>query len=73
MGIIMSKDVNNSSELDRRISADLRARTQNRRDEDVDYEIDESTETTKKTGKYGWIWIVLIVLAIISLLCIVFI
>ena len=73
MGIMMSKDINNSSELDRRISSDLRMRTQQMRQDDDEYEVDERDESTKKTGKFTWVWIVLIVLAIISLICIAFI
>lgn len=73
MGIMVSKDESNS-ELDRRISADLRARAQSERRHDPDY-VDDSTyvEGTKKTGKFTWVWFVLIGLAAVSLVCIVFI
>ena len=73
MGIMLSKNMEDS-ELDRRISADLRSRAQDAARRDYD-EVDDSAyvEGTKKTGRFTWIWVILIVLAIISLLCIVFI
>ncbi len=73
MGVMMSRD-EDRSELNRRISADLRARAQSERRHDPDY-VDDSNyvKDTKKTGRFTWIWIVLIVLAIISLFCIFFI
>lgn len=74
MGIMMSKDEDRNSELNRRISADLRARAQSSEREDPDYVEDSAyVKDTKKTGKFTWVWIVLIVLAIISLGCILFI
>ena len=74
MGIMMSKDEDRNSELNRRISADLRARAQDSRRDDPDYVDDaEYVKDTKKTGKFTWVWIVLIILAIISLICIFFI
>lgn len=73
MGIMISKDETNS-ELDRRISADLRTKAQSARRRDPDYVNDAVyIEGTKKTGKFTWVWWVLIVLAAISLLCIIFI
>ena len=73
MGIMVSKDETNS-DLDRRISADLRTRAQKSAHKDPDY-VDDAVyiEGTKKTGKFTWVWWVLIVLAAISLLCIIFI
>lgn len=73
MGIMVSKNMEDS-ELDRRISADLRSRAQSSKQHDYD-EVDDSTyvEGTKKTGRFTWIWIVLVVLAIISLVCIIII
>lgn len=73
MGVMMSRG-EDRSELNRRISADLRARAQSERRHDLDY-VDDSNyvKDTKKTGRFTWIWIVLIVLAIISLFCIFFI
>ena len=73
MGIMVSKDETNS-DLDRRISADLRTRAQKSAHKDPDYVNDaEYIEGTKKTGKFTWVWWVLIVLAAVSLLCIIFI
>lgn len=71
---MMSKDMDRNSELNKRISADLRARAQSAEREDPDY-VDDSAyvKDTKKTGKFTWVWIVLIILAIISLVCIIFI
>lgn len=74
MGIMMTKDMNDNTELDRRISADLRARAQQSRSADVDGVNDSRyVEGTEKTNKFTWVWIVLIVLAIISLVCIILI
>ncbi len=74
MGIMMSKDLEDNSELSRRISSDLRARTQSEVRRGSDYGDDSvDDEETKKTGRFTWVWIVLIVLAIISLICILFI
>lgn len=68
MGIMVSKDEKNT-ELNQRISADLRSRVQN--SSPYNYEDDDSLdETTKKTGRFAWVWIVLIVLAILSLIAI---
>lgn len=74
MGIMMSKDMDRDSELNRRISSDLRARAQSTDREDPDY-VDDSNyvKDTKKTSRFGWVWIVLIVLALLSLVCIVII
>lgn len=75
MGIMVSKDLDSKSELNRRIASDLRTRTQNMEKlTDPDFEEDSAyIEDTKKTGKFTWAWIVLIVLAILSLICIVII
>lgn len=72
MGIMVSKDLEEKSELNRRITSDLRTRTQQSIDRDNDDSSDYETET-RKTGRFTWVWIVLIVLAIISLICILFI
>ncbi len=74
MGIMMTKDTNDNSEIDRRIAADLRMRAQQSRSIDRD-DIEDSTyvENTEKTHKFTWVWIILIILAIISLVCIVLI
>lgn len=69
MGIMVTNDTDRNSELNRRISSDLRQRVQNsERKPHVNYD-----DETKKTNRFGWVWIVLIVLAIISLICIAFI
>lgn len=71
MGIMVSKDLNRDSELNRRISADLRARAQSSERDDPDG-VDDSAyiKDTKQTGRFTWIWIVLVILALISLVCI---
>lgn len=73
MGIIVSKNNDENSRLNERITADLRERATaeaiaNDPDlvEDSDY-----TKDLKKTGKHTWIWVVLVVLALISLVIIV--
>ena len=74
MGIMVSKDLEQKSELNRRIASDLRARTghaEQLRNSDYDDEVE--TDDTKKTGRFTWVWVVLIILAIISLFCILFI
>lgn len=49
MGIMMSKDEDRNSELNRRISADLRARAQSSEREDPDYVEDSNyVKDTKK-------------------------
>lgn len=73
MGIMMSKDMERNSELNERISADLRARAQSSRDNVDGVEDSAYVKDTKKTGKFTWVWIVLIVLAIIAIGCILFI
>lgn len=73
MGIMVSKDLEQKSELNRRIASDLRTRTASTESlRDPDYDEDEM-EGMKKTGKFTWVWIILVILAIISLICILFI
>jgi hypothetical protein len=69
VGIIVSKDNDRNSELNQRITADLRARAvQSARDRDPDLVDDsEYLKNLKKTGRFSWLWFVLIVLALISL------
>lgn len=74
MGIMTSNE-ERDTELNRRISADLRSRAQSmekRRNPDF---ADDSAyiEGTKQTGKFTWVWVVLIILAVISLFFIIFI
>lgn len=74
MGIMMSKDMDRDSELNRRISSDLRARAQSEDREDPDSINDSNyVKDTKTTSRFGWVWIVLIVLALLSLVCIIII
>lgn len=72
MGIIVSKNNDENSRLNQRITADLRERANKTTlGEDPDLvENSDYAKDLKKTGKYTWIWIVLIVLAIISLVVI---
>ncbi len=72
MGIIVSKDNDRNSELNQRITADLRARAvQSARDRDPDLVDDsEYLKNLKKTGRFSWLWFVLIVLALISLVAV---
>lgn len=75
MGIIVSKDNDENSRLNQRITADLRERAKKTSlGEDPDLvEDSDYAKDLKKTGKYTWVWIVLVILAIISLVCIVLI
>ncbi|MBO7699276.1 hypothetical protein J6S39_01140 [Candidatus Saccharibacteria bacterium] len=69
MGIIVSKNNDENSRLNERITADLRERAQKSAmgsDPDL-VEDSDYTRDLKKTGKYTWIWVVLIILAIVSL------
>lgn len=72
MGIMVSKDLEQTSELNRRITSDLRARTQSMGD-DSDYGDNYDEGDTKKTGRFAWVWLVLIILAVLSLIWILFI
>lgn len=69
MGIIVSKNNDENSRLNERITADLRERAQkSAMSSDPDLvEDSDYTRDLKKTGKYTWIWVVLIILAIVSL------
>lgn len=70
---MMSNDLEKNSELNRRIDADLRARTQRQVRDTPERDVaEEYTEGTKKTGRFAWVWIVLIVLAVLSLISIIF-
>ncbi|MBO7720515.1 hypothetical protein J6S35_02685 [Candidatus Saccharibacteria bacterium] len=72
MGIIVSKNNEENSRLNQRITADLRERAQKTTlGEDPDLvEDSDYAKDLKKTGKYTWIWVVLVILAIISLVVI---
>lgn len=69
MGIMVSQDDKNT-ELNQRISADLRSRVQS--SSPYNYDEDDSLDgSSKKTGRFAWVWIILVVLAILSLIAIV--
>lgn len=73
MAIVVNKEDNKNENLERRISADLRARAkaENPDGEVTDFEKDsEYIKDTKKTGKFAWVWAILIILAIISIIII---
>jgi hypothetical protein len=72
MGVIVHKETQRRSELDDRIAADLRARTQATSMEDPDFvEDSDYVNNLKKTGRFSWFWFVLVGLALISLILIV--
>ena len=69
MGVIVTKEDEQSSKLNERITADLREKAQATTkimDPDL-VEGSEYTKSMKKTGRFAWIWIILVVLAGISL------
>lgn len=73
MGIVVNKEDNKNQDLERRISADLRAKAVEAAPdgEVTDFENDsEYVKDTKKTGKFAWVWVILIVLAIVALVII---
>ena len=73
MGIMVRKDNDRNSDLNDRISADLRvraAKTERAADPDL-VEDSDYTRDLKKTGQFGWVWLVLIALAILSLIVII--
>ena len=73
MGIIVSKNNDQNSRLNQRITADLRERTKaEERGADPDLVEDAAyTKDLKKGSKFAWIWILLVVLAIVSIVIIV--
>ena len=74
MGIVVNKEDNKNQDLERRISADLRAKAAEAAPdgEITDFENNsEYIKDTKKTGRFAWVWAVLIILAIISIVIIV--
>ena len=75
MGIIVSKNNDENSRLNQRITADLRERAQKTAKGDDPDLVEDSDYASdlKKTGKYTWVWLVLIVLAIIALVIIILI
>ncbi len=74
MGQMMTNDYERNTDLNRRITADLRNKMQSAERETPDLAEDAAyLKDTEKTGKHSWFWIVLVVLAIISLFCIIFV
>lgn len=74
MGVIVNKENTQNNDLERRISADLRAKAlaEAPDGEVTDFETDsEYIRDTKKTGRFAWVWAILIILAIISLVIII--
>ena len=73
MGIIVSKNNDQNSRLNQRITADLRERAKKSAAGDDPDLVEDSdyAKDLKKTGKYTWIWIVLVILAVISLIVII--
>lgn len=73
MGVIVHKEQDRNTELNEKITADLRARAQRTSGisnpdlvGDADYVVD-----TKATSRFGWIWFVLVGLALLSLVAII--
>lgn len=75
MGIIVSKNNDENSRLNQRITADLRERAQKEmRGSDPDLvEDSDYAKDLKKSSSYAWVWIVLVVLAVISIVVMVLI
>ena len=74
MGMIVHKEHQRRSELNDRITEELRerARAEELDDDEPDYvEDSDYKKDLKKTGKFSWIWFVLIGLALISIVIIV--
>ena len=72
MGILVSGEDNESTKLQERISADLRARA-DESSRDVDDDLNKDSDhyvTTHKTSAFSWFWLILIALAAISLIII---
>lgn len=71
MGVIVNKENDRDTELNRRIDMELKQKMQSTSYGDANPDFAEESEYTKdlkKTSKFGWIWIVLIVLALVSLI-----
>ena len=75
MGIIVSKNNDENSRLNQRITADLRARAQKAAEGDDPDMVEDSdyAKDLKKTGKYGWVGVVLVILAIAAIVAIILI
>lgn len=74
MGIIVTKDEDKNTDLNRRITADLRERakvTEKQSDPDL-VEDSDYVKDFNKTGHFGWIWAILILGAAGVLIALVF-
>ena len=72
MGVIVHKENERKTELNDRITADLRARANVLKVEDPDFVEDaDDTRDFKKTGKFAWVWFALIGLTLVSLVIII--
>ncbi|MBP5674891.1 LPXTG cell wall anchor domain-containing protein [Candidatus Saccharibacteria bacterium] len=72
MGMIVHKENQRQSELNDRISEELRERARAEEKDEPDFvEDSDYKKDLKKTGKFSWIWFVLIGLALISVVLIV--
>ncbi|MCL1840099.1 hypothetical protein FWF89_03885 [Candidatus Saccharibacteria bacterium] len=72
MGILV-QDTGKRSELQDRISSELREKAQRTSQEGDDVDLVEDsayTKELKKTGRFGWFWFALILLAVISVIVI---
>jgi hypothetical protein len=70
---ILQHDKRQSSELQSRISSELREKAQRTSLEQDDVDLAEDSEYVKhlqKTSRFGWFWFVLILLAVISVIII---
>jgi len=71
MGILV-QETGKRSELQERITSELREKAQRTSQEDDIDLVEDSTYTKdlKKTGRFGWFWFVLILFAVISVIVI---
>ncbi len=74
MGYIVPKQQDKNTDLNNRITADLRLRaTEASKMTDPDFVEDSNyTKNLKTTGKFSWFWIILVLFSIIGLLFILF-
>lgn len=74
MGVMVSNNQERNSELNRRITADLRQKAQTSTPgmPTANDAAENYTAGTKRTGRFTWVWIVLIVLAILSVIFMIF-
>ena len=70
---ILVQDTGKHSQLQDKITADLREKAQrtSRADGDPDLVEDSNyTKNLKKTGRFSWVWFVLVLLAVLSVIVI---